>query len=87
MKEEIFIKKLVRYSWVLLAIIFILYGVFAFLTPLTPGSWLFFAGLFIVFGRARTQAKLTRLVGHKWFERLKMKKILGKIPKQVDRKP
>lgn len=86
MKEKVFIKKLVKYSWVFLAVVFILYGVFAFLTPLTPGSWLFFAGLFIMFGRERTQSKLTRIVGKKWSGRLKMKKILNKIPKQIDHK-
>ncbi|OGM98464.1 MAG: hypothetical protein A2915_00680 [Candidatus Yanofskybacteria bacterium RIFCSPLOWO2_01_FULL_41_34] len=87
MKYKNFYKKLVEYSRDVLAGILILWGIISLLTPFTPGSWLFFVGLFIIFGRKRTQNKLARIIGKKWFNKLKIKKILGKIPTKIDNKP
>jgi len=57
-----------------------LWGVIALLTPLTPGSWLFFVGLFIIFGKKKTENKLFHLLGRKWFKRLRVKEALEKLP-------
>ncbi|MEK7151567.1 MAG: hypothetical protein AAB784_02555 [Patescibacteria group bacterium] len=87
MKYKSFHKSLVKYSRDILAVILIFWGIFALLTPLTPGSWLLFVGLFIIFGRKRTQDKLTQMIGKKWFNKLRIKKILGEIPTKIDYKP
>ncbi|OGN05631.1 MAG: hypothetical protein A2831_00405 [Candidatus Yanofskybacteria bacterium RIFCSPHIGHO2_01_FULL_44_17] len=86
MKYNNFHKKLVRYSKDILAIVLILWGVVAFLTPFTPGSWLVFVGLFIIFGRKKTQDRLARIIGKKWFDKLKVKKIFEEIPTKLDGK-
>ena len=62
-----------------MAIGFILWGIFALLTPFTPGFWLFFVGLFVIFGRERTENRVEKIIGKKWFDKLKIKKILEKI--------
>jgi uncharacterized protein YqgC (DUF456 family) len=68
-----------KYCWDVLAILFILWGIFALVTPLTPGSWLFFVGLFIIFGRERTEEGIARIMGQ-WFRKLRIKGVLAKIP-------
>ena|SRR3989344_640279 len=80
MKHYNFHKSLVKYLWDTAAIGFILWGIFSLLTPFTPGSWLFFVGLFIIFGRERTENRVEKIIGKKWFDKLKIKKLLGKIP-------
>ncbi|MEK7217473.1 MAG: hypothetical protein AAB640_00335, partial [Patescibacteria group bacterium] len=80
MKYYNFYKSLTRYLWDIAVVVFILWGIFAFLTPFTPGSWLFFVGLFVIFGRKRTENRVEKIIGKKWFGKLNVKKLLGKIP-------
>lgn len=86
MTNSHFHKELVKFVWDLLAILFVVWGIFALLTPLTPGSWLFFVGLVIIFGRKRTQKVVFHMLGRTWFKKLKIKKILEKVPTTVDEK-
>ncbi len=60
--------------WKIIGILAILYGVVAFLTPFTPGSWLVFVGLFIIFGRGRTEGWVQKLLGEQRFQKLKNSK-------------
>jgi len=80
MKEsrEKFYKKLPRWVEVVVAVVLILYGVIALLTPFTPGSWLILIGLFMIFGREKTLNKIHQILGDKIFN--KFKKALDKIP-------
>ena len=75
-----FYKKIKRYCWDALSTLLILWGIFAFVTPFTPGSWLFLVGLFIIFGREKTEGRLVKIMGKKWFNKLKIGKMLAKIP-------
>lgn len=85
MKYNTFRKKLRRDLHVILAVVFILWGVFAFFTPLTPASWLFFVGLFIIFGREKTQDRILQILGEKWSKKLRIKRIFEKIPPKFDK--
>jgi len=51
---------------IVLGILLILIGVFALLTPLTPGSWLALIGLEILGLRILLERKLISLVPHKY---------------------
>ena len=90
-KDRRFYNKLGRCLWNSLAILLILLGVFAALTPLTPGSWLFFVGLFMIFGRKKTRYWVERLkmepmgnarmMGKKLFQKFGVGRLLRKLPK------
>ena len=51
---------------IILGIVLILIGLFALLTPLTPGSWLALIGLEILGIRILLERKLISLVPHKY---------------------
>jgi len=51
---------------IILGVLLILIGVFALLTPLTPGSWLALIGLEILGIRFLLERKLISLVPHKY---------------------
>ncbi len=51
---------------IILGIILIVLGVFALLTPLTPGSWLALIGLEILGLRILLERKIISLVPHKY---------------------
>jgi uncharacterized protein YqgC (DUF456 family) len=51
---------------IILGILLILIGVFALLTPLTPGSWLALIGLEILGIRILLERKLISLLPHKY---------------------
>ncbi|MHC4207487.1 MAG: hypothetical protein ACYSTT_22760 [Planctomycetota bacterium] len=51
---------------IVLGILLILIGVFALLTPLTPGSWLALIGLEILGIRILLERKLISLLPHKY---------------------
>lgn len=80
-KDRRFYNKLGRCLWNSLAILLILLGVFAALTPLTPGSWLFFVGLFMIFGRKKTRYWVERMMGKKLFQKFGVGRLLRKLPK------
>jgi hypothetical protein len=66
---------------IVLGILLILIGVFALLTPLTPGSWLALIGLEILGIRILLERKLISLVPHKY--RHKVREIFKrKVKKQ-----
>lgn len=69
------IHKLIKQHRRSIAIIFIVVGFIALVTPLTPGSWLIPMGLIMLVGRARTKSILSKVVG--W----RSKKIIELIPK------
>lgn len=73
-----FAQNLTKYLWDVLAVCFIFWGIIALLTPFTPGSWLFFVGLLILFGRKRTEDAIVKVIGQRWFNKLRIKKILRK---------
>jgi len=56
---------------IILGILLILIGVFALLTPLTPGSWLALIGLEILGLRLLLERKLISLVPHKYRRRVR----------------
>ena len=79
-----FHKKLTRFSWIILAVVFILWGIFALFTPLTPASWLFLVGLIILLGRKKTNHLLTKLVGEKWFAKLRLDRLLKSLSRKIN---
>ncbi|MEK9158029.1 MAG: hypothetical protein AAB638_02500 [Patescibacteria group bacterium] len=72
-------KNLVRYLWDVVAVIFIIWGIIAFVTPLTPASWLFIVGLIIIFGKHKTKNIIIKVVGIKWFNKLKLNSLIDKL--------
>ena len=80
-EKQYFYKKMFRYLRDCLAILLILWGVFAALTPLTPGSWLVLVGFFIIFGRERTENWVEKIVGKKLFNKFGIAGFLKRIPK------
>ena len=87
MYSKNFYKILARYSWDVFAVMLMLWGIIAFLTPLTPGSWLFFFGLVILFGKKGAERRVTSVIGRKWFNKLKIKRIFKKIPSEISKDP
>lgn len=75
-----FNKIVIKYFWNILAVGCIGLGIIALVTPLTPGSWLIFVGLFIIFGKEKTKNKIEEILGKKWFHKFGIKKIFNKIP-------
>ena len=73
-------KGFVGYLWNALAALLILWGIFAILTPLTPGSWLIVVGLLMIFGRVKTQNITEKIIGKKLFNALSISKIIKKMP-------
>lgn len=76
-----FRKSLTKCPWDVIAICFILWGIFALLTPLTPGSWLLLVGLFVILGRGKTENLVMKVIGKKWFNKFGIEKMLRKIDK------
>ena len=64
-----------------LAILLILWGIFALLTPLTPGSWLAIIGLAMIFGRRKTEMETKKIVGKKFFIRYHLAKFFRRMPR------
>jgi len=56
----------------LIAILFIIIGLVALLTPLTPGSWLIPIGLVALLGHERAKNLLKRIVGEGMYKKLKL---------------
>ena len=56
---------------VFLGVILILIGVFALLTPLTPGSWLALIGLELLGLRILLERKLIHFLPHKYRQKVK----------------
>lgn len=65
--------------WNIIGVIAILVGIFALITPFTPGSWLVLVGLFIIFGRERTEKWIERVFGVRWMRKLKDTKLFKKL--------
>ena len=76
-----FHKRIARVLWDILATLFILWGLFALATPLTPGSWLAIAGLIIIFGRRKTETRTQRIMGRRLFTKLRMPSIFRRFKK------
>ncbi len=77
-------ERIKKYAWFVLAILCIVWGTIAFVTPLTPASWLVFVGLIILFGQTRTKEWTRKILGKKLFDKLKVEKIfngLGRFSK------
>lgn len=79
MEHPNFRKNSTRYLWYVLAFCFILWGIFALLTPLTPGSWFLLAGLLMIFGKRKTENLIAKIIGKKWLTKLGIKRMLKKI--------
>lgn len=80
--DRVNIKKILKkQSWNLFAVILILWGIVSFFTPLTPGSWLFFIGLFILFGKEATEKALLKILGQNLFKKLHISKLIDKLPR------
>ncbi|MFM2415121.1 MAG: hypothetical protein RI911_814 [Candidatus Parcubacteria bacterium] len=56
----------------IVSILFIVYGVFALFTPVTPGSWLIIVGLSGLMGKARVRKGMQKILGAKLYERLRI---------------
>jgi len=56
---------------IILGVLLVLVGVFALLTPLTPGSWLALIGLEILGLRILLERKIISLVPHKYRRRVR----------------
>jgi hypothetical protein len=57
-------------------IILIAIGIFALLTPFTPGSWLIPIGMIFCVGKNKTNAILQRLLGTTLYKRLRIERIV-----------
>ena len=69
----------------ILGIVLIILGVFAALTPFTPGSWLAFIGLEILGIRILLQRKFLSLLPKKY--RARVRKLFQKMTKRKRRAP
>lgn len=78
-----FYKSLGRYSWNGLAWLFIIWGIFAALTPLTPLSWTFFIGLIMIFGRRKTESWVKSILGRDLFIKLRISAFFKKMADKI----
>jgi hypothetical protein len=70
------------YSWDIVGILMILWGLFALVTPFTPGSWLLITGLYLMVGAEKTAFILQKILGRKLYHFLHINKFIaltGKI--------
>lgn len=71
LSNSVLTDKMRRALKIVLGILLILIGVFALLTPLTPGSWLALIGLEILGLRILLERKLISLLPHKYRRRVR----------------
>ena len=72
-------KEVRRYAWDVLCYIMIFWGLFAFVTPFTPGSWLAIIGSVNLIGQEKTLSLTKKITGKKLFEFLRIEKIFKKF--------
>jgi hypothetical protein len=70
------IEKLKTYDGVKKAIAWgcIFWGIFAFFTPFTPASWLFFVGLVSLLGKEEAERLTLKIIGEKYFKKFHLAK-------------
>ena len=78
MSQHYKIHKLITKHHKSLAIILVVLGLLALITPLTPGSWLIPIGLVMLLGRARAKSILNKMIG--W----RSKQIIELFPKNLN---
>lgn len=61
-------------------VILVLIGVFALVTPLTPGAWLGIVGLILLVGKIRTLKIIKTVLGERNFNKISVQKYISKIP-------
>jgi len=66
LRDSLFPENMRRALKIVLGILLILVGVFALLTPLTPGSWLALIGLEILGLRLLVERKIISFLPHKY---------------------
>lgn len=55
---------------IVFALACIVWGVFAFITPFTPASWLFFVGLTTLLGKEEARRVTQKIIGERMYARL-----------------
>ena len=72
-------KKIIYDLQFALAIILIIIGFVALITPFTPGAWLILIGLVWIFGKERSRLMLDKLLGPKISKMLRTEEIFNKL--------
>ncbi|MDP3953964.1 MAG: hypothetical protein Q8Q06_00925 [bacterium] len=62
-----------------LAVILIIIGFVALITPFTPGAWLILIGLVWIFGKDRSRHIVEKILGPKISKKLKIEEIFSKL--------
>ena len=52
----------------------IFWGTFAFFTPFTPASWLFFVGLVSLLGKEEAERLTIKIIGEKYYKKFNLSK-------------
>ena len=65
-----------------LAIIFIILGIAALVTPFTPGSWLIPIGIVMIIGKEKAFILSKRLLGERWHKKLRIEAFFHRIIKK-----